>query len=76
MLAGLNAQGIGAGLHYPVPLHLTPALRTERYGLGAFPMAEKLAGTILSLPLFPQITDAQQHQVFQALWRTLNGHQW
>ena len=75
VLAGLNAQGIGAGLHYPVPLHLTPALRTERYGLGAFPMAEKLAGTILSLPLFPQITDAQQHQVFQALWSTLNGHQ-
>lgn len=67
VLAHLNAAGVGAGLHYPVPLHLTPALSTERYGPGDFPMAERLAATILSLPLFPQITEEQQVRVVDCI---------
>ncbi len=67
VLAALNAHGVGAGLHYPVPLHLTPALRSARFGEGDLPVAERLAGTILSLPLFPQITAEQQERVVQTL---------
>jgi dTDP-4-amino-4,6-dideoxygalactose transaminase len=67
VLAHLNAQGIGAGLHYPVPLHLTPALASERFRVGQFPVAERLARQILSLPLFPQITEQQQTRVVEVL---------
>lgn len=67
VLAHLNANGIGAGLHYPVPMHLTPALASERFTAGQFPVAEELATTILSLPLFPQITPAQQERVVEVL---------
>jgi dTDP-4-amino-4,6-dideoxygalactose transaminase len=67
VLAHLNASGVGAGLHYPVPLHLTPALASDRYGMGDFPVSEQLAATILSLPLFPQITPEQQERVVAVL---------
>jgi dTDP-4-amino-4,6-dideoxygalactose transaminase len=67
VLAHLNANGIGAGLHYPVPLHLAPALASERFGAGDFPVAEGLAAMSLSLPLFPQITSAQQEHVVEVL---------
>jgi dTDP-4-amino-4,6-dideoxygalactose transaminase len=73
VLAQLNANGIGAGLHYPVPVHLTPALASDRFGLGDFTTAEILAGSILSLPLFPQITAAQQERVVDALVHAVAG---
>jgi dTDP-4-amino-4,6-dideoxygalactose transaminase len=63
----LNAAGIGAGIHYPFPLHLTPAFADAGYALGDFPHAERGANEILSLPLFPQITPAQQRAVVDAL---------
>lgn len=71
VLAHLNASGIGAGLHYPVPLHLTPALASDRFTRGTFPVAEQLAGSILSLPLFPQITATQQERVVEVLTEAL-----
>jgi dTDP-4-amino-4,6-dideoxygalactose transaminase len=67
ILAQLNADGIGAGLHYPVPVHLTPAFAGLGYHPGDFPHAEKAAGEILTLPLFPQITAAQQERVVESL---------
>ncbi|MGY1774374.1 DegT/DnrJ/EryC1/StrS family aminotransferase [Geodermatophilus sp. SYSU D00804] len=67
VLADLNAAGIGAGIHYPVPVHLTGALAPLGYGPGDFPVAERAAGEILSLPLFPGITPAQQERVAEAL---------
>jgi dTDP-4-amino-4,6-dideoxygalactose transaminase len=73
VLAHLNAQGIGAGLHYPVPMHLTPALRSDRYRAGDFPTAERLAGRILSLPLFPQISPLQQEWVVEVLSEAIAG---
>lgn len=66
VLADLNAQGIGAGIHYPIPLHLLGPY-TESNEPGQFPVAENLADRILSLPLFPQITPDQQEQVVAAL---------
>jgi dTDP-4-amino-4,6-dideoxygalactose transaminase len=67
LLAKLNADGIGAGLHYPIPVHLTPAFTGLGYGPGSFPNAERAAGEILSLPLYPQITAAQQERVVGSL---------
>ncbi|WP_235215222.1 DegT/DnrJ/EryC1/StrS family aminotransferase [Phaeacidiphilus oryzae] len=67
----LNAAGLGAAVHYPVPIHRTPAFAELGYGPGAFPHAERAAGEILSLPLFPQIRADQQEQVVRALTEAL-----
>ena len=67
VLAKLHAAGVGAGIHYPYPVHLTPAFSPLGYGPGDFPHAERAATEILSLPLFPQITAAQQERVVTAL---------
>jgi dTDP-4-amino-4,6-dideoxygalactose transaminase len=73
VLRELQAHGIGAGVHYPHPLSLTPALAYLGHGPGDFPESELAAGEILSLPLFPQITAAQQERVAAALTRALGG---
>lgn len=67
VVAALNAAGVGAAIHYPVPVHLTPAFAGLGYGVGAFPVAEAMAGQILSLPLYPQITAEQQQRVVDVL---------
>ncbi|GLZ38310.1 DegT/DnrJ/EryC1/StrS family aminotransferase [Actinokineospora sp. NBRC 105648] len=63
VLGKLHAEGIGAGIHYPTPVHLTGAFADLGLGAGAFPNAELLGREILSLPLFPEITPAQQERV-------------
>src|SRR5689334_6002559 len=63
----LHAAGIGAGIHYPVPVHLSSAFASLGYADGAFPVAERAAREVLSLPLFPQITPAQQERVVSVL---------
>jgi dTDP-4-amino-4,6-dideoxygalactose transaminase len=55
----LGAQGVESGIHYPVPLHLQPAYGSLGYVPGDFPVAEALAPRILSLPMFPGLTDEQ-----------------
>ena len=67
VLKELHASGIGAGIHYPVPVHLTEAFAGLGYAEGAFPVAEKSAAEIISLPLFPEITADQQEFVISAL---------
>lgn len=67
VLARLNAAGIGAGVHYPTPIHLTGAFADLGYRPGAFPNAERVAPELLSLPIYPQITAAQQEAVAEAL---------
>ncbi len=67
VLHALGTAGIGAGIHYPVPVHLQPAFASASSGPGAFPVAELAAGEILSLPLFPGITEAQQQRVVDVL---------
>jgi dTDP-4-amino-4,6-dideoxygalactose transaminase len=65
--SALHAHGIGAGIHYPVPIHLQGAFRQLGYARGAFPVSEGLAARCLSLPLFPGITGQQQERVATAL---------
>ncbi|GAA1123355.1 MULTISPECIES: DegT/DnrJ/EryC1/StrS family aminotransferase [Kitasatospora] len=67
VLADLQAAGIGAGVHYPVPVHLQPAFRGLGHAEGAFPVAERAAAELLTLPLFPQITEDQQSRVAEVL---------
>lgn len=63
----LNAEGIGAGVHYPTALHRTKAFEYLGSPRGAFPHAEDAADRILSLPLHPHITAEQQERVVEAL---------
>jgi dTDP-4-amino-4,6-dideoxygalactose transaminase len=63
VLAELNAAGIGAALHYPDPWHLTPAYAGLGYTAGSCPVAERAAGEILSLPMFPHLTEDQLAEV-------------
>jgi dTDP-4-amino-4,6-dideoxygalactose transaminase len=67
VLKELHAAGIGAGIHYPVPIHLTKAFADLGYSQDAFPVVERTARELLSLPLFPEITAAQQERVVSAL---------
>ena len=55
----LQDKGVSTGLHYPVPLHLQEAYKHLGYSQGDFPVAEKAAKRILSLPMFPELTEAQ-----------------
>ncbi|MCE0762142.1 DegT/DnrJ/EryC1/StrS family aminotransferase [Pseudonocardia kujensis] len=66
VLAHLNANGVGAGIHYPTPVHLTGAFG-HLGKTGDFPVAEATADRILSLPLYPQITEEQQQRVVDTL---------
>lgn len=70
VLVGLKAAGIDAGLHYPTPIHLTGAFRHLGLSRGDFPVAERAASELLSLPMFPHLAEAQQVRVADAL-RTL-----
>jgi dTDP-4-amino-4,6-dideoxygalactose transaminase len=67
VLAELNAGGIGAGIHYPTPVHLTGAFAGLGKGEGAFPVAEAMGERILSLPMYPGLTAEQQERVARAL---------
>jgi dTDP-4-amino-4,6-dideoxygalactose transaminase len=55
----LQKSEISTGIHYPVPIHLQPAFSELGYRKGAFPVAEQLASEVLSLPMYPELTDEQ-----------------
>lgn len=67
VLEHLQAHGIGAGVHYPIPVHLQPVYAPLGLQPGSFPHAERAAREVLSLPLYPEITVAQQQEVTAAL---------
>jgi len=67
LMKHLAAKKIGTAIHYPIPLHLQNAYRYLDYRKGDFPVAERVAGEILSLPMFPQITADQQARVAEAI---------
>ncbi len=63
----LGERNIQSGIHYPVPLHLLPAYSHLGQGEGTFPVAEKMAKEIVSLPISPEITEEQQVRVAKAV---------
>jgi dTDP-4-amino-4,6-dideoxygalactose transaminase len=67
VLKEMQAAGIGAGIHYPVPIHLTAAFAGLGVAEGACPVAERASRELLSLPLFAEITAEQQERVASAL---------
>jgi dTDP-4-amino-4,6-dideoxygalactose transaminase len=67
VLAQLKANGIGAGVHYPIPLHLQPAYAQLGHQAGDFPHAEAAAQEVLSLPMYAELTDEQIQAVSRAL---------
>jgi dTDP-4-amino-4,6-dideoxygalactose transaminase len=69
----LHREGIGASVHYPYPLHLTPAFADTDVPRGRFPVAEAAAERILSLPLHPHLTPADQEHVVDVLARAVSG---
>jgi len=69
----LGARGISCGLHYPIPLHLQAAYRDLGYRKGDFPVTEKVAESILSLPIFPHMTEDMLDFVCSEIEKLLEG---
>ena len=63
----LKAEGIGVVIHYPLPLHLQPAYKDLGHQLGDFPVSEACAKEIVSLPMYPELTDEHQRRVAEAV---------
>ena len=65
--AHLKANGIGTAVYYPLPLHEQPCFSYLKYRQGQFPIAERAAQEVVSLPVFPELTRAQQDEVIEAV---------
>jgi dTDP-4-amino-4,6-dideoxygalactose transaminase len=63
----LTEANIGTGIHYPIPLHLQKAYENFGYQRGDFPITEKVASEILSLPMYPQLEAEQQRRIAEAV---------
>lgn len=63
----LEANGVGCALHYPLPLHLQKCYASLGYKEGSFPVSEKAARECLSLPIFPELTEAQIQRVVSVI---------
>ena len=65
--AALEKRGVQSGVHYPTPIHLQPAYAHLGVAKGSLPHAERAAATEISLPMFPELTDAQADEVIAAV---------
>ncbi|HRP17765.1 MAG TPA: DegT/DnrJ/EryC1/StrS family aminotransferase, partial [Ginsengibacter sp.] len=70
----LAENGIGTMIHYPVPPHLQKAYQSLGYRKGDFPIAEEIADTCLSLPLWPGMTEEQVTYVTETIARFYQNH--
>ena len=70
----LKSKGIGTGLHYPIPLHLQKAYEYLGYKEGDFPVAEECTKQILSLPMFPELTQEEIEKVVSEIKTFLTRH--
>jgi dTDP-4-amino-4,6-dideoxygalactose transaminase len=68
----LAAKGIPAMIYYPVPLHMQKAYQDTRYQEGAFPVAEKLAACVLSLPMHTELDEEQLAYITENILNILN----
>jgi len=67
VIAGLKERGIGSMIYYPVPIHLQRAYAELGYQPGSLPQTERVAEQVLSLPVFPEMTLAQQEEVVEGV---------
>jgi len=67
----LAEAGIGTGIHYPVPLHLARPYEGLGFEVGDFPVSERAAAQVLSLPMYPTLSGAEQRQVVAAVSRSV-----
>jgi dTDP-4-amino-4,6-dideoxygalactose transaminase len=67
LMAALAERGVGTLIHYPIPLHLQPVFAPLGGRPGDLPVAEKACSEILSLPLYPEMTDEQAFSVVAAV---------
>lgn len=65
----LKEKGIGTAIHYPVPTHLVPSMKFLGYKKGDFPQSEKACNEVLSLPMFPELTDEEVIKVVDVINR-------
>ena len=63
----LSTAGIPTAVHYPVPLHMQPAFESLGQGLGTFPVSEKTAAHVVSIPMHPYMTDGEQDTIIAAI---------
>jgi len=71
--AHLKGKGIGSAIYYPLPLHLQPCFQYLGYRVGSCPESERAAREVLSLPVYPELTRAQQDEVIGGV-RSFYGH--
>jgi dTDP-4-amino-4,6-dideoxygalactose transaminase len=69
LMAHLKTAGVGTGIHYPIPLHLQNAYASLDYRKGDFPVCERIAAEIVSLPMYPQLSAEQQAHVVKEIVR-------
>lgn len=67
----LKAQGIPTAVHYPMPLHLQPAMSYLRYSEGEFPLAERAGARVLCLPMHPYLKSSEQEQIADAIQKAI-----
>lgn len=67
LLAYLHEKGIGATVYYPVPMHLQRVFAGMNHKKGEFPVAEKAAGEVLSLPMYPEMTEEEIYRVAETV---------
>ena len=67
LMTYLKERGISCGIHYPIPLHLQPAYKKLGFKKGCFPVSERLAGSILSIPVYPELTDEQLSYIVESI---------
>jgi len=67
----MKAKGIPTAVHYPVPLHQQPVFASLGYSTGDFPISEKIASRVISLPMHPYLSEAQQQQVVAAVYASV-----
>jgi dTDP-4-amino-4,6-dideoxygalactose transaminase len=74
----LEQEGIATGIHYPIPIHLQPACKKYGFKRGMLPVTEAVTERIVSLPMYPELTDEQIHFVTNTIkksfaWSALSG---
>ena len=66
-MSWLSERGIGSAIHYPVPVHLQPAYRDRLSIILPLAVTERAATEVMSLPIFPALTDSEVDRVIEAI---------